>query len=339
MVRHPNPLPSTLGPVFTAAEAQRAGVRPHRLQQPDLIRLARGIYARATLASTPYPAEIHPAERWRRRQRELAELLAPFLPQTLFYTGRTAAALWNLPAPTLAPRGTIDHTSDAVSVGGLDVATFQSGARLRTAGFNLSRLRPGCANVIERYGVRSTSPASTWAQLAPRLTRDEAVALGDAVIREARIPGTSRLERDPHATLADLEALASAPRRRGSKSLRDILPLLSPHAASPPESHLRLRISDWGLPAPEVDYDVYSESGLLLGCSELAWPAYGIAAEYEGSHHRVETHQWNRDIAKYHDYAAAGWEVIRVTADALYVHRHELRDRLTTALRRRGWAG
>ncbi|MGO1736130.1 MAG: hypothetical protein ACTHZ9_07395 [Leucobacter sp.] len=182
-----------------------------------------------------------------------------------------------------------------------------------------------------------TSPASTWAMLGAELALDDAVALGDAVLREQRIPGTRRLKQPPLATIADLERLAWLPNRRGAVHLRRILPLLSSHSASPPESHLRLRLRGWNVPSPKLDFDVYDERGRLAGCSEFAYPEFRLALEYEGQHHRVQNAQWNRDIEKYRRYAQLGWEVVRVTSDLLYRWPDELRRQIFEALVRRGY--
>lgn len=181
------------------------------------------------------------------------------------------------------------------------------------------------------------TPASVWAVLAPGLALRENVALGDAVLHQQRIGGTERVSRQPHATLADLERLVHAGPRPGVHLLRAALPLLTDRAASAPESHLRLRLSDWGFPVPVLDFDVYSNSGVFLGCSEFAFPEFRVVLEYEGNHHLVHPDQWNRDIEKYHDYAAAGWIVVRVTATLLYREPNVLRRRIAEALARGGW--
>lgn len=184
-----------------------------------------------------------------------------------------------------------------------------------------------------------SDPASTWAMLAPSLGRNAAVALGDAVIREVRIPGTVRLERPPHAGLRDLEDLARTSRRPGGPMLRRILPLLSPHSASPPESDLRLLLQEWRLPRFELDHDVLDSEGRLAGCSEFAFPRYRLAVEYEGRGHLYDAHQWDRDIEKYRRYEQLGWEAIRVTAELLYRRPEQLHGQILEALHRRGWSG
>ncbi|MBK0418073.1 hypothetical protein JD276_03390 [Leucobacter sp. CSA1] len=82
---------------------------------------------------------------------------------------------------------------------------------------------------------------------------------------------------------------------------------------------------------------MFDDAGRLLGCSEIAFPEHLVAHEYEGDRHRTEPAQWNRDIRKYRDYGSAGWEVIRVTSQLLYVRANELREQTFDALRRHGW--
>lgn len=134
-------------------------------------------------------------------------------------------------------------------------------------------------------------------------------------------------------------AAAAAPYRRHRDVLERLLPYLSTQSASPPETHLRLRLAEWGFPEPTLDHDVYGTDGRLLGCSEIAYPKFKIACEYEGDHHRVDRAQWNRDIDKYRDYAAHGWEPIRVTARLLYAEPARLRRQVAEAFERRGWGG
>lgn len=116
-----------------------------------------------------------------------------------------------------------------------------------------------------------------------------------------------------------------------------MLPLISPHSASAPESHLRLQLGRWRLPAVSLDHDVYASNGRLLGCSEFAYPEYRVALEYEGDHHRTLTSQWDRDIEKHRDYARAGWDAIRVTSRLLHRRPDDLHAQIREALGERGW--
>ena len=316
------PLPSGLGHGFTARGARDAGVHANRLRQPDVTRLAHGLYAQ-TSAIAPRDTDAHRDQLWRTRQIAAARAIATLLPDRHFFAGRTAAALWGLPVSSSG--------SDELAI-----ATCYPHRATRRTGLSAVQVRSELVKVVRHDGAPLTDPASTWAMLAGRMPLHDAVALGDAVIRRKRIPGTTRLERPPLAVRDELEAMVGAGRRVGVARLREAFPLLSPHSASPPESHLRLLLGEWGLPDPALDHDVHDSDGRLLGCSELAFPEIKLALEYESVDHMTRTRQWNRDLAKYHDYTAAGWEVHRVTATLLYPQRAKLRTQLTEALIRRG---
>ena len=328
MPRPPLPLPAALGEVFTAAHARAAGVGSRRLSQPDVERIARGVYRRVGAGRALPPGGAVAAETWRMMQRENAAALMRFLPEGAFFSHYTAAAIWHLPVPE---RPCARH--------GLDVAVHLPRHAVKRGGVIGHRVQASYAQTVQRNALSVTDPASTWALLAALLVRDDAVALGDAAIRQNRIPGTRRLERPPLAGIADLSAAANAAGRSGGPRLRSLVQLLSPHSASPPESHLRLRLTEWGVPQFELDFDVLDEQGHLVGCSEFAFVEFGLALEYEGRHHLTDARQWNRDIEKYRRYAQLGWEVIRVTAELLYRRPHELRAQIFEALRRRGWTG
>lgn len=333
MSRPPVQLPAALGAVFSAGEARAVGVSARRLAQPDVVRIARGLYRRASHVTSQHAEPVglgpsHPAERWRVRQRSNASALMPYLPAGAFFSRFTAAAIWGLPVP-VRPEP-LDH---------LDVATLLPLHALKLDGVLGHRVHPDHVTITLRRGMRVSDPATTWAMLAPRLTHNAGVALGDAVVRQARIPGTRRLERAPLATMGELTAMAMMRGRAGASQLRGMLPLISPHSASPPETDLRLLLRKWHAPEYELDFDVYDECGRLAGCSEVVFRAFKLALEYEGRHHLTQPHQWNRDIEKYRRYAQLGWEVIRVTAELQYRDPGELRRQVFEALRRRGWAG
>ena len=53
----------------------------------------------------------------------------------------------------------------------------------------------------------------------------------------------------------------------------------------------------------------------------MKWPEWRILLEYEGDGHRTDRAAWQRDIRRKRDFEAAGWVVIRVTSDDLFVDR------------------
>ncbi len=323
MARPHAPLPGCLGATFTTSEARAAGVSSRRLAGPDIERVVRGVYRRIDFGAGD-ASDLHPAERWRQLQFTKACAVLRALSHGQYFSHATAAVILGLPVP---------HRAD----NDIDAACSADRWVSRAPGVRSHRLAPGLVRVGIARGLPTASPADVWAMLGDELSLPDLVALGDAVIRRPRIPGTQRLERAPLATLADLEAVITAMRRRGNAALRQALPLLVTGSASAPESHLRLKLHEWGLPQPELDVDVYNAAGRLLGASELAYPQYKIALEYEGSHHRVHAAQWNRDIDKYHAYESAGWRAIRITGSLQYGRALVLRSRVESALRDRGW--
>jgi very-short-patch-repair endonuclease len=74
-----------------------------------------------------------------------------------------------------------------------------------------------------------------------------------------------------------------------------------------------------------------------LGISEIAYPEFKVAVEYEGDHHRTSKKQWNRDIEKQRAYEAAGWVIVRLTSENLYGRGISPRALVTRALRAAGW--
>jgi len=86
-----------------------------------------------------------------------------------------------------------------------------------------------------------------------------------------------------------------------------------------------------GLPEPVVAHPVRVAGGLMLH-PDLAYPEQRIAIEYEGDGHRTDASQWRRDVERVELLWAAGWRVIRVTADHLFRESRELVHRIASAL-------
>ncbi|MDQ0613200.1 very-short-patch-repair endonuclease [Microbacterium sp. W4I4] len=75
---------------------------------------------------------------------------------------------------------------------------------------------------------------------------------------------------------------------------------------------------------------MYDRFGRFLGCSELAYPEFRIAIEYESDGH-LTREQLQRDIDKYQAYAEAGWNVVRLTAQHVYRDHDEAVRRVRAA--------
>ncbi len=179
-------------------------------------------------------------------------------------------------------------------------------------------------DVVERGGLRVTSGAQTFLDLARRLPPAELVATGDALLRAGHLDAAA-LER----------RLARAGRVRGVVRARECAPLLSGAAMSRPESLLRYWLTTSDLPAPQVQLPVHDRWGRVVAHADLGYAEYRVAIEYEGRQHATAD-QFGRDVDRYSLMAADGWLVLRfaarhLTGPAVVV------ERTRRALVGRGW--
>ncbi|MFG6476477.1 endonuclease domain-containing protein [Microbacterium sp. P06] len=235
-----------------------------------------------------------------------------------FYSHTTAAELWGAPlpssqtgpplhvaveAPRSAPRrpGVIGHSLRVESL-----------LPLRTAD-----------------GLPVAAPPEMWCQLATILTREDLLAVGDFLV------SGKRTDRGREPALCSLRELRDAACRnrgsRGSSAMAWALPLIRTGVDSRPESHLRLVLVEAGLPEPLVAPPINVGAERILH-PDLAYMEERVAIEYEGDGHRVDRARWRRDIERREAFEAAGWRVIRVTADDLYVAPTRLLARIRRIL-------
>lgn len=330
MPRSPRPLPDTLGDCFRVGEAVDAGVSRARLRAGDLEAPFRGVRIAARRDASPMgePVEGEPVDGGplaldRRRQadvRERARAYAVVAPAGSFFVGRTAAVLWGLPVSPGAE---------------LELGAWAPAHAPRARGVRGVKVMPELATLREVSGFRVTSPASTWAMLGRVLTVRELIVVGDAVVRVPRDrSGTRRPERSL-TTIPSLQAAVDAGRRLGVARLREALTGIRVGSASPLESEYRLDAERAGIPEPDLDREIRDAAGRLLGISEIVYPRWRVVVEIEGDHHRTSRRQWDRDIEKYAAYAAAGWEVVRLTAR--HVRSAVGVEQVAATLARRGW--
>ena len=212
------------------------------------------------------------------------------LPPCAVFSDETAAALMGLPLP---------RTSRM-----LHVTVPPGAAAVRRAGMvgHVRALLP--EDIAELGTLRLTSAARAFIDLAERQPRAALVALGDAILR-------GRL-----ADTADLAVVvARCQGRRGVRRARELLGLLDPRAESPMESYLRLLLIDAGLPRPEANANVYNADGEFLARADLLFRKARVIVEYEGDHHRSDRRQFAHDVRRGSLLAAAGYLVLRFTAD------------------------
>ncbi|WP_203580091.1 DUF559 domain-containing protein [Microbacterium hibisci] len=318
------PLPPQLGESFTCSEALDAGATRRRLRGKDIDTPFRGVRLRPepqdSSAETETPLARDRAQR--RRVLRLARAYRKIMSPSAFFAGTTAAVIWG---------GPLQHGED------LHVAVRAPARAPRRRGIRAIKISPTLVSVEEFDGLRVSSPASTWAMLARELSVRQLVVLGDAFVR---IPRDDRGTPLPHKQLTTPEKLrraAYAGRRRGSGKLRRALDLIRVGSASPLETEYRIDAEAAGLPEPELDVEIRDGDGRLLGIADAVYRMHRTIVEVEGDHHRTSRRQWNRDIEKHAAYAAAGWEVVRLTSDHIRGTPPSAVSIISAVLLRRGW--
>ncbi|TSD95083.1 DUF559 domain-containing protein [Skermania sp. ID1734] len=176
------------------------------------------------------------------------------------------------------------------------------------------------APVVVVDGRHVTEPAWTAVEFARTLTRPRALATLDAAVRV----GVSE---------SDLAAAARCQAgRRGIVVVRDLLPLVDGRAESPMESETRLLLLDGGVPTPELQFAVFDDFGVVRFYLDFAWPAFMLAAEYDGDEHHGNALAVRRDKARVAWLQDRGWLIIPITADDVRRRPQQLLARILAHL-------
>lgn len=206
---------------------------------------------------------------------------------------RSAAALLGLPV--------IGHLDDRVHV----VRGPAGGGR--SEGDVVRHTVAGRLEDVDLDGVLVTSAARTVTDLARSEGLLAGVVAGDAALR---------------AGLTTLDALRTevlqAGSGRGVRAARRAVDLVDPRSESPGESLSRVRLAEAGLPAPDLQHELYDAAG-LIGRVDFWWQDAGVVGEFDG---RVKYGTGDPDVLwdeklREDRLRAAGHRVVRWTwADA-----------------------
>ncbi len=182
-------------------------------------------------------------------------------------------------ARRLGPNVMLSHTSAAVmhglalwdvDLGAIHVTRLDGAAGHTEAGIvhHEGTWRPD--ELVERDGVPVTAPARAALETAMLVSQESAVVLLDSALHD-------------HCTEAELEKA----RREllwwpGSRRLEVTTRLADGGSESVGESRSRYLCYRFNLPAPVLQFEVYTGSGVLLGRSDFAWPDHALLGEFDG---------------------------------------------------------
>jgi hypothetical protein len=308
------PLPPHLATgSFSLRAADKAGLTRTRTAAKDLVTVSRGIRVPAGSAAAG-PAAL-------RAYTDLDD-------GSILSLG-SAARLWNAPLPGWLEEDWRIHLARRRGQ--------STPRRVNVVGHQLA-LRPD--EVVELDGVRLTSPARTWLDLASLIGADDLVVAGDALVCEhgPEFP----FPRDALCSIDELRSMvARHPGRRGVRKARAAVELIRVGADSPPETRLRLALVRAGLPEPVLNHvvcgqDPWGGPGVPVLWPDAAYPQWRVALQYEGAHHNGED-QYLRDIRRADTAARCGWLEVRLSRlDLAGVHLAAV-GKVRTALAGRGW--
>ncbi|CEA07547.1 hypothetical protein BN1051_00862 [Arthrobacter saudimassiliensis] len=300
-MRVPEPLPSTLSTPFTVAEARQLGLTPGRLRSGDLRLPSRGIRVPVHRGGSVGAAGEAAA---RAEQRELAARCRPYLqllPDAVL-SHTTAARLHGLPLPPSYRHEPVLHLTRAPGRG----APRRRHVQGHRQALNDAEV------VLLGEGLRVTSPARTWVDLATLLCADDLVAAGDYLVSEyLRSFGVPRRPVIPLAQLrAYVFGLAAVP---GIRAARRAAELLRVGVDSAPESRLRLMLHRAGLPEFTPNEPLLDETGHPAVWADLGCREFRTCVEYDGAHHLTRDQQ-ARDNHRDLLVAELGWHQVKVNA-------------------------
>ena len=165
-----------------------------------------------------------------------------------------------------------------------------------------------------------TTAARTAFDIGRRLPLERSVPILDALMNVTGLK------------IVEVEELANRyPGCRGARLLRAALDRADGGAESPQETRVRLLLTGAGLPKPETQIELRD----LHIRIDMGWREWKVAVEYDGIHHWTDSRQRSWDIERIALLEAAGWIVIRISAQMLK-RPHVIVERVQAALVERG---
>ena len=270
-----------LGPVFTPADAQEAGMTQWRLSRLAPQRITHGLY------STTDDLSFH------NRVRAILRVSG----QHSIICGPTSLRLAGVDLPARLAR----DTRVWVQVPAHQSWPIRPEVRL------VRSVQAVHSTLIK--GIPSLDLPYCWMQLSTESSIDELVELADALTRR----------KSPLSTKTALgEAVSLRVGARGVTKARSALGLCVEGTDSIPETDLRLLLVRAGLPTPTVNLCIRDTLGQPLYLLDLAFEEAKVAVEYDGVYHVEDRSHMQRDASRRRALEDAGWRIITVTSADMY---------------------
>jgi very-short-patch-repair endonuclease len=276
---------------FRRSRALKAGITPKQLRGPRFRKLFGCVYIDAGVDPDP----LH---------RVKAALLIH--KQGAFASHASAGRVYDVPLP---PGLAEEH-----------VSVFAAEDRRRRDGI-CNHVVPESTPTTTHRGVRVSTPAHAFVELAEQLTLVDLVVVGDHLVRRNGI------------TPKQLVAYCS---EHGSLAARRAAAYVRRDVDSPMETRLRMLLVLAGLPEPVVNYKVYWENGKVRYRFDLSYPEFRIVVEYDGRQHRADLEQWDHDIERSEWFDDDGWRHVPVFSWGIYKRPDRTLERVRKALGSRG---
>ncbi|MGO4590584.1 endonuclease domain-containing protein [Paenarthrobacter sp. 2TAF44] len=293
---------------FSVRASDKAGVPRSRTHAKDLVLVSRGIRVPAGSDASGASA-LH---------------AYTDLDDSSILVSLSAARIWGVPLPSSYSGDWRIHLARRRG--------FSFPRRVNVVG-HLLTFQPD--EVGEHDGVRLTSPARTWLDLAATLTVEDLVAAGDSLVcsHGADFPV-------PKEAVCSIEELRNVvdrhPGMRGVRTARAALDLLRGGADSAPESLMRLALLNANLPEPQLNHVVRNNLGHAVLWPDAAYLEYRISLQYDGQHHG-SAEQHLRDIERQEKSLALGWLEVRISKHDLQGEWPAVVHKVRRALQSRGW--
>lgn len=188
--------------------------------------------------------------------------------------------------------------------------------------------------VVRSYQLADDEMRTVWGMCATTAART-AFDIGCGLPVVKAVPILDALLNATGINPADVIALAERhPGTRGIRRSRLALKLADGGAESPQETRVRVLLVGAGLPKPETQIE-FPDLHIRV---DMGWREWKVAVEYDGIQHWQSRHQRSWDIERIALLEAAGWSVVRISAEML-ARPNVFVERVSAKLRERGAYG